>query len=83
MFIVSLVPEPEEMLGKYHIEGKKRREGGKESKREDGSVAGLERWIDGWRDGRMDGWEDGWMGERMDGWADGWMEGWMGGRMDG
>lgn len=59
LIIVSIVPDPEEMLNKYHMEGKERKEGGKEGGREDGNVDGLERQTDGWRDGRMDGWTSG------------------------
>lgn len=40
MFIVSPGPELEEVPGKYHREGQKRSGGGKESKRESGSMAG-------------------------------------------
>lgn len=38
--IVSPVPGPEETLSKSYAEGKERREGRKESGREDGSVDG-------------------------------------------
>lgn len=67
LIIVSIVPEPEEMLSKYHMEGKERKEGGKEGGREDGNVDGLERRTDGWRDGRMDGWRGGGMVGRTSG----------------
>ena len=48
----------------------------------------LARWMDGWKEGRMDGWIARTHGGMMDGWMDGgreggMMEGWKEGRKDG
>jgi len=32
------------------------------------------RFLDGWKDRRMDGWMDGLIDERMDVWIDGWID---------
>ena len=46
----------------------------------------MDRRIDGWMNGCMDGWMHGWMGGWMDGvmygQMDGWMDGWMYGSME-
>ena len=34
----------------------------------------VDRWIDGWMNGSLDGWIDGWMNGSLDGWMDRWMD---------
>ena len=37
----------------------------------------VDRWMEGWLDGRMAGWKDGWMEGWLDGRMDGWIDGWI------
>lgn len=42
----------------------------------------MDKWLEKWMDGQMNGWTDKWMDGRINGWRNGWMDKWMDGQMD-